>query len=356
MNSSHTYNTCSLLNNSLTITTHAHIKPCCRFGYSKNGPHVDNMGVDNILLSETWKEYREKMKTDSLSQCSICYYAEENHNTSLRMTMNESNSYLGQEIDKIEGKLELLEVNISNLCNLQCRSCGPTCSTSWFDDAKLIDATIPFKLSQLNEYESKKIEFIKQLDLSNLKILKLLGGETFYPNALLRMFSMLDQKIKFENVSLLIYTNCTFFPLDEIIDKLLTFVKICLRLSLDATKELNDYIRSGSNWSTIEKVADRWIELAKHNHNLDVGVACTESILNTSNMNELESWTTKKQISLMKNKLIQPSFLRHDLFENGTEADKEKFKTVMKFLDKKYDITLEKINPMLWKFIYELEN
>ena len=154
---------CKAFINHLCLTVEQEKIPCCRF-----------IGKELIKQDNGW-----------YTGCSKCYDEEQRNQKSYRQILNE----------QLSGKqgLEYLEFSLSSQCNLACKMCDPTYSTTW---EKLCNQHQP-----LQEYKSnnntKSIsvkELFKNVDYSKLILIKYLGGEPFITPQLKELIYFLDQK------------------------------------------------------------------------------------------------------------------------------------------------------------------
>ena len=221
--------------------------PCCQWvGETPEDMNVNNGDVMNHpLMVET----RARMLEDKpVKGCSRCYRLERETGTSMRLDVNTGIfGGIGQDVDKMvpvhkdsEPKLRYLELSISNACNNSCRMCGPELSTHWYTDAKKIGMAIP-KGIQYNP--------LNKTDLSNLRFLKLLGGEPLlHPKEIINILDRCD----LPKLNLMLITNTTQRPTEEIIQRFKKLNKLTVTLSIDAFGPLNEFLRTGSNWEEVK--------------------------------------------------------------------------------------------------------
>jgi hypothetical protein len=100
-------------------------------------------------------------------------------------------------------------------------------------------------------------------------------------------------------ISLEIYTNCSYIPSPKLLENLTKFEAVQLNLSIDAYGEVNDYVRYGSIWigdskQTVSNAVDHWLEFGKENENISVIMSTTLSALNILEMPKLMTqWMDK---------------------------------------------------------------
>jgi sulfatase maturation enzyme AslB (radical SAM superfamily) len=211
-------------------------KLCCHATDSINGKTLD-------FDSSIYRALREKnLNNEKLRYCEKCYTAEESGYTSLRQRciddVNTRADLLFDQIDQHKNNKKLLphwyDLRISNNCNLSCVMCGPQYSSTWARE-----------LGQDNTHLGYEVD----VDINpNTYKIQLAGGEPFM---IKRFVGMLSQV---ENVDceIVVNTNATVVTA-PLLDQLRRFPNVWIVVSIDGYGELNNSIRRGSNWNTIEK-------------------------------------------------------------------------------------------------------
>jgi len=211
------------------IRSNNKVFPCCRF----KSPVADfNGNLIEILDSEVYKELRDKStRGEFIKGCEKCYYEESKGKTSLRQTLNE-------EYDTESVQLEFLEIGFDNICNLTCDGCWSDFSSAW---SKKLNPTS----DKITHYRS--IDEIHQVSPSIKKIL-FLGGEPLMTTRHVKFLNLVTDPT---SVEIIYNTNGTFLLDENLISLLNKFKSVKFILSLDGYAELNDRVRTGSNWSDI---------------------------------------------------------------------------------------------------------
>lgn len=215
-------------------------RPCCMWHYDHPTPvmvsHADP--IDHPWM----QQLREHMLIgDHQVGCTKCYDSEASRGTSLRLWFNE---IYGRVIDT---KLQSVEMNFGNLCNLKCRMCGSWGSSKWIaDEIKLGLKPEPLVRRKLDDMH---------INFTALDQIKLIGGEpSLEQQAILEILTRIKKtRGSLGHLSLEIITN-GLIPLDdEIMDLLLECNKILLEISIDGFGSHNDYQRTGSNWTDVSR-------------------------------------------------------------------------------------------------------
>ena len=216
--------------------------------------------------------------------CENCKQLESSGAESYRTGMN-----LGLGINKYQvsgpSRLDLM-FDIS--CNLACRTCGTHSSTMWQKHLKehnLYDN----KIFNPRDY-SEAITALKQLDLSNLSMVVLSGGETLLGNANWAVVEWLADNVPNakQQLTVCFQTNGTQPILQKNYDLIDRFRLVKLHISLDGIGEKFNYIRWPADWN---QVVDNIMHIRDTApSNVMFLVEETISIFNLYYQSELELW------------------------------------------------------------------
>ena len=263
--------------------------PCCRY---KSSVQDFNGDVGDILHS---KQY-ENLRTNSLngiknSNCQKCYDEESQGHHSFRNWFNEN--YSRDEI-----KLEYLEAGFDNICNLACDGCWEEWSSTWW--IKKNPDGVP-KAGILNTEEFYNIP-------ETLEKIVFLGGEPLMTNRHRKLLSEIDEISKLD-VSY--YTN-GMFDITSHDRKFLDRCKsVTFFVSIDAVGKLNDRVRSGSNWKTIEK----FITDCPYKVIINSVIHCN----NWHGMGDLYHWVKENNLTWKLNVLTYPATLSINFLDTNTK-------------------------------------
>jgi sulfatase maturation enzyme AslB (radical SAM superfamily) len=262
--------------------------PCCRF----KTPVVSfNGNLEDILHSPEYQALRQASENgERIAGCEKCYYEEANGKESLRQRMN-------AEYDTDTVGLEFLEIGFDNICNLTCDGCWSEFSSEWAR-----------KETGVAKYTS-----VDEIDTvpATLKKVLFLGGEPLMTNRHEKFLRKINNP---KLVEVIYNTNGTFLLKDNITELLKQFKEVTFILSIDAHGELNDKVRSGSNWNDILKFITQIKELG---FNLEVN-----SVLHLNNWHgivELEKFVKGIQVGWTVNVLTYPKHLDIVNYKNKNE-------------------------------------
>ena len=264
---------CILPFSHITTTPSGEVKLCCRARQDVNS----NVKNTNFDLEEYWNgEFITKVRTDLLNgikneHCSHCWKLEERGVKSQRLDRGmgepewdtQANKNVKQFIDegRIDFKVPLLELKLSNVCNMKCRMCWPKDSSLWYSDWDKVKELHDFYvISQMDEIlltsgrlqkpftANDKIKNQLYALLDHVDQIEFAGGEPIIDPLHLDILSSIKNP---ENVILKYSTN-----LHQISDRLISlwkqFANVKLTISVDGYRELNEKIRKGSDWDILK--------------------------------------------------------------------------------------------------------
>lgn len=239
-------------------------------------------------------------------RCQRCWNEEDAGKQSLRKRLYTDFALdIGQIDQSIEDKTYLkgpitLTMKNGNVCNLQCRSCGPKDSMAWLPEAKHYIEKYPNDLggTWFEKERFKKNWNQTQLeDMStwnhNLQRLELYGGEPLYNKKVLEHLQSMDPDTA-KNITLYFNTNANHIPSQEWKDAMSKFKKVEFMLSLDGVEDQFEYIRHPGKWRNVLMMR-AWLKLNSKWLNISHGIITTVSIMNVYYLPEIldlfeDSW------------------------------------------------------------------
>ena len=234
--------------------------------------------IDSVMNSDYYKEVRLQMLAgQEPNACRRCYEDERAGLHSKRQQENE------RYLDKIQEQIastgpdgsipvsfRFIELRLGNVCNLQCRTCNPASSSKWAKDyahmEQRYDWVIKFGRVERGEWFEADDFWQQLLERSHeLERVYINGGE---PTLVEKHFVYLEKLIEHginERVELWYNINLSQIP-DKLLSLWSKFKKVKVSCSIDDLGARNDYIRHGSEWSTVltnlmRLKREPWIEL-----------------------------------------------------------------------------------------------
>ena len=146
-----------------------------------------------------------------------------------------------------------ISIKFSSFCNLACRVCSATESTTY---AKITN-TGDSNFSDISENAVEwgiLLDFIEKkiAEQPNVKIITV-GGETFLNDGFYLLVDWLCEKNYAQKIDLRITTNLTVNPSKELLKQFEQFHEVGICASLDSTYDNFHYVRWPARWSKIEE-------------------------------------------------------------------------------------------------------
>lgn len=276
--------------------------------------YPDKLGnYHNETLAEIWnnsntKLLRKELLTGTKSiGCRSCWDLEESNSNSTRQQCEQTYDYINQGIveqnldndyDFNIKNLKSIEIRFDNICNLMCRFCSPDYSSVWENAVKndtiLLQSMIKYgTYRKSNKHLFLTNEIIEEITTKlapNLNEILIAGGEALYHEKHYDFLQNLQPYAK--NIRLSYNSNLTTLKYKgKNVTKLWkNFKSIWLRVSLDATPKIYNYVRTGGN---INKVINNVDYLNKELKNLDMSGTCTTCIYNITKIVEIIKFFTE---------------------------------------------------------------
>jgi organic radical activating enzyme len=288
----------------LQIKPDGQIKPCCRFefndpeykkeagGYAFDEFNVDKKDLPNVLKDPLWEKIRDKMlKGEKVSGCRRCYQEEEIGTHSMRFYMN----FLWNERNQIELvkdiSLRYIEMTFGNYCNLKCRTCNSDLSSTWNDDENYLAETGKYS-DRKKRIKIKSVSNIwKPEHFINVEEIKFTGGEPMLHPDFIGFLDMLIDNDLAKNITLDVFTNCSWIPKEKHFARFEKFKKNQISLSIDGVEKINDYIRNPSKWEVVDLAAKEWIDIElKHLDRFEIVWHPTVNIYNCLDLDNMVLW------------------------------------------------------------------
>ena len=294
--------------------------PCCHAEWKQQpvGNARENT-LEEIWNSPAQRKLRVDMLTEtSNSACTRCYEQESSGFFSGRKSANKHHGHNIARINetKSDGTLERFEmtywdIRFSNLCNLRCRTCGPTFSSQWHaDQTALVGAEWGKQNKVLNYSGRTKTDMWEQLipHLDYVEKIYFAGGEPLIMDEHYNILDELERRGRFD-VKLIYNTNFTEIKLKDrvVFDYWRKFKSVAVGASLDAMGPRAEYIRKGTNWDQVERNRELMLEICPE---VDFYISPTLSIMNAWHLpNFHKTWVNKGY--------IKPQDLNVNILQDG---------------------------------------
>ena len=312
------------------------IFPCCVFR-QEEVPEDLNVSHPDPFNHEYMNWLRQKMLNDEyVHGCRKCYEDEASSARSMRLDIVSpwTGDFGLPTVEEGRGKVKKLtniDLSLSNVCNNKCRMCLPQLSTHWYSDAKKLGIEIPKGVITNNT-------IIDEYDLSDLRFIKLLGGEPMMEQE--KLIKVL-KKCNLPQLSILLVTNASLTPNDELLNLLLQCKNVVIDFSIDSYGTLNDFLRKDSNWNTVCNTI-QWYKQYFTNMN----VHSVFSLYNVNKIHEIIDFCIEQNLYHDCVVVDGPQWMQP---RNLPESVKPWVKDYLLETQNKYEITYRKIFKLLIK-------
>jgi sulfatase maturation enzyme AslB (radical SAM superfamily) len=289
----------------ITISTDVNgsIRPCCRYEQPQRQTEYKMPWMkDGDLLelyngSEMQAVRQAFLDGKEPQECNWCWSEESVGIKSFRQKYLEKN-YSYSTTYAIP---QILDLKLSNVCNLKCRMCGPQASSSI---AKEENKQKEYWLSSKIIGTENEQLFFEQW-LPNMKELELTGGEPFFSKENKLLISKIVDSGFAQNIKISITTNAMFY-IPTLLEKINSFKKVTISLSVDDIESRLEYARSGAKWDII----DRNIKLLLQNYpQFEILIYRTVNCFNIFYLDELDRYALDSNINVVNGVLHSPDYL-----------------------------------------------
>jgi len=225
--------------NGLTIRENGIVRTCCN-GISPLGD-LKRESIETVEKSAVLTDIKQTLlQNKPHPNCQSCVDAERTSGfSSLRHHYNTFYPTINADIE-----LKFIDIRWNNTCNLNCLYCGPQLSSTWADRLQIrSDRPVKPYQDELLDWILTKIDTVEEI--------MLVGGEPMLMKQNHVLFSKLPQ-----NTKISIITNLSY-DIEKLpcISDLLARPKdrIMWNISAENTHDKYEYIRSGAEWSQVER-------------------------------------------------------------------------------------------------------
>lgn len=232
-------------------------RACCRsreYTFDGTTPIKSKSEEDyqNLQLTRDMKSVMRSGKWHPI--CSKCQSEEGRGIYSLRQHANDT-------LSGTPGRIESIEFTVSNRCNLSCRSCGHTLSSTWQEHLHN-NPWYPVRKKDIfpliENDVSDILKWMEGKDWNYVKYIKIAGGEPMMSKKFFDFIDWLIDNNYAKNIHLTYITNGTFYS-DKVADKLKRFKRVSQQISCEGTGKLDEYMRNGTVWDKKQRNIEKWI-------------------------------------------------------------------------------------------------
>ena len=299
---------------SLMIDTNSSVAPCCSYRGATGDSSKDSL--KDIWNNSANQDIRQRMIDDlPVDGCKQCIFNESLGKGSLRTSSNTTFSKYIQIAEKSttpDYDIKYIDSRFNNLCNLSCRICSHSSSSSWHAPGVAIgqiDKSTPVFLKAGRGATDLYNQIIEQLD--NIDRIYFAGGEPLIINDNYKILDELSNRERYD-IELIYNTNMTQNQIKgrSIFDAWKNFTNITIGASLDAEGPRANYLRTGTVWKDVVEFRQEMIRLRP---DIDFFISCTTSLINALHVPDFHrSWVEQGLIQPEQfnvNTLIGPNWM-----------------------------------------------
>jgi len=253
------------------------VKVCCR---SHPIGHIEENTLEEIWNNDTMKRIRKQVLGGHRpAECAPCFNLEDQGVESLRqrhvkgvipearITLYPNATAAMRSDFTMPFEIPTMEIKLNNLCNLKCRMCNPTDSTSWNDwdqVEEFYDKENNYIAGNIRKLNLIKKPYLDKFEdnpnwwnsfeklLPHFRRVEFAGGEPLMDPQHFRILDMLKPYGK--NIELKYATNGTTLGISKgrtIHEYWPHFRSVAVNVSLDGIGDVYNYIRGNGNWNQV---------------------------------------------------------------------------------------------------------
>lgn len=258
------------------------VMPCCVADSNKPVSKIrSDESIIQMMNSEEYKKMRVAMLNDEpVEACQRCYDLEKVGTWTMRVSHNKRRGL--DFVDEVEAtnndgsinefKMKYMDIRFSNLCNMKCRSCGPSCSSQWaqeFIEHKGVNVLNQyFGITKMVVNNNEDQQFMLKLKpyLKDVVEVYFAGGEIIITPEHYECLDFWIENNLQDNIELTYTTNFSALKYKDkdLISYWKKFPKLKIWASLDAEGDVAEILRKGTDWDRIVKNIKELREAVPH--------------------------------------------------------------------------------------------
>lgn len=288
---------------SISTDVNGSIRPCCRYEQPSRQtvhkmPYMTEGRIDHLYNGPEMTELREAfLRGEEPNECNWCWAEEAAGIRSFRQKYLERKYQF--ELEKPQP--QILDLKLSNVCNLRCRMCGPQASSAI---AKENGISNDYWLTQkIMDTKNESVLFDEWLP--GIREIELTGGEPFFSPENKKLLTRIAETPYAANINLLITTNGMFY-IPKLMESLKAFNRVQISLSVDDIGPRLEYARDRSSWG---KIQSNILKMKENYPDFHYAIYRTVNNYNIWYLKDLEDWAAKYEITLANGFLHEPKSL-----------------------------------------------
>jgi len=299
------------------VAQNGNVTPCCQapWGDEARLGNINEGSINEIWKGSSFESFRKQMlKGKPHSACSRCHEKEAMGWISLREITNDK--YEKEINELIQNKFHFsnysqpvyFDIRFSNVCNLKCRICNFSSSSSWYnDDLALgnIQKETPALTTSMLDEQKFYTEFQDQIGA--IQEMYFAGGE---PLMMEQHYKILDFLIASGNTQCRLFYNTNLsrltFKDQDVLDYWKQFDYVNLAVSLDDIGPRLEYQRKNANWVQMQSNFER---IRSEAPNVDIMISPTVNLFNILTISEMHQYLVQQQY--VRPEDVVPTLLVH---------------------------------------------
>ena len=249
------------------------VMPCCVADSDLPTSEIRNdESIIQMMNTDKYNDLRKKMMRDeAVPECKRCYDLETMGEWTMRQSHNRRKGldYVDYIADVTnddgslkEFQMKYMDIRFSNICNMKCRSCGPSCSSLWSQEfleqrgKEVFEEYFPKSNGKIVINNNDDMTLMAKLKpyLDDVTEVYFAGGEIIITQ---EHYECLDYWIEnglTDQVELTYTTNFSTLKYKKninLIEYWKKFPQLKIWASLDAHGEVAECIRSGTDWEKV---------------------------------------------------------------------------------------------------------
>lgn len=228
--------------------------------------------------------------------CNKCYQEEQHGGLSERMRMiNDLGRQQSLELEQSQQSEDFqIKITFSNLCQLACRSCVPSESSTFTKYTNSQKFIVAQARDITNDYFSKITQDIESASAQYNRIaIHINGGESMLQEGAKPVLDWMIEKNLAAETALILTTACTVMPNQRWQNYFKQFKNIGCNLSIDSVGRNYHYVRWPAQWSKVESNINWFFEYGKQNPFTNYWITPVFSLNNIFYLDEyLDYWLT----------------------------------------------------------------
>lgn len=304
----------------------------------KSQYNIKHMTIQQWYDSPPMRDARLRMFSDQRwDHCDACWHEESVSGTSRRHRSNQKSVIFHQAFDdsmvqspswpKFQHSAENLgahadlpidlHIDLGNYCNLACKMCNPQASSriaSQHQQWGILNTSAQDWTRDTTTWERFKQEL---LHIPQIKNIHFMGGETMIQPRFRDLVNTLLENDR-TDVCMSFVTNGTYFDAD-LIQSLKSFKRVGIEVSIEATDQVNDYVRQGTVTKQVLANIDQYMGACDRS-SISVALRPAPSLLTARSYWQVIELALQKRLIIKSNICTDPSFLRIELLPDDVKS------------------------------------